>query len=182
MTTLYTLPDGREVPAGTAFSAYVTLKPGPPPVRDMVQYPSNWLSNATPADLARVGITTRDVDPPPPTIAELVAYADAKINAIREAGVTINGVKVETTIKGMTLLGGSVQRAKENPEAICNWTVSPDEEIDLDAPTVIALGLAVGDWINAGYAALRAVYAAIKAGTITTYEDVDAAAWPPATI
>ncbi|WP_409560190.1 hypothetical protein [Hyphomicrobium sp. MC8b] len=109
---------------------------------------------------------------------DLIAYADQKHAAVMAGGCVINGVPVATTIRGMTLLNGAVSRAEKNPSAIANWVVGPDQTIALDAATAIALGLAVGDWIQTTYDALSAVYAQIRATTITTFAQIDAAQWP----
>lgn len=116
--------------------------------------------------------------PAPPTRSQLVAYADGKLQRVQDAGCVVNGVEVSTTVKGLTMLNGAVARAIEDPAAVVTWVVSETVSVQLDAASVRALGVAVAEWIQTTYAALEAVYAAIVAGTITTCEQIDAAAWP----
>lgn len=170
----------------------VTLTPGQPFVESGIAYPANWLALASNDDLAAHGIVKTVVPDPDPTPEEikarLVAVADRKILALQASGVTINGVAVETTEKGLIMIGGAAQRADKDPSAVCHWTIAPGVDVDLNAETTTALGLAVSNWVDAGYVTLRAVYAAIDAGTITTAAQVEdpttvgVMGWPAATI
>lgn len=48
----------------------------------------------------------------------------------------------------------------------------------LDAASVGQIAVAIGQFVQAAYAAEAAVLAAIAAGTITTTAQIDAATWP----
>lgn len=182
---IYQLPDGREVAAGAAFSAYVTLKPGPPPVRDMVQFPPNWLGNATPADLARVGVTVREIPPPPPTPAELIQRAaDRRRDLASGSAVVSTGVRsipafVDAESRGsITALVVALNFA---PDLSTPWKGSDGQFYTLAPEELPVFALGMLQFVQACFAAEEAVKSAIEAETITTFEEIDAFPWPSTT-
>lgn len=111
---------------------------------------------------------------PPP---DLNAYANAKYSAQMAGGVNIGGVWVSTTGNGRVDMLGAVSLAQLAPEHVFDW-VNGATIIQLTAAQVIALGLAVGAWVQDNYTILGAVRADIALGNITTTAEIDAAAWP----
>lgn len=182
---IFSLPDGREVQAGTPFSAYVTLKPGPPPVRDMVQFPANWLALATPADLARIGVTVREIPDPPPSVDQLVTCAADRRRSLANGSATIStGARsiptfVDAESRGsITALVVALNFA---PDLSTPWKGSDGEFYTLTPAELPAFALGMLQFVQACFAAEEIVKAAIAAGTITTFEEIDAFAWPSTT-
>lgn len=182
---IYTLPDGREVQAGTPFSAYVTLKPGPPPVRDMVQYPSNWLALATPADLARVGVTKREIADPPPTVGQLITYTADRRRLLANASATIStgsrSIPTFVDAESRGSITALVVALNFAPDLSTPWKGSDGEFYTLTPAELPAFALGMLQFVQACFAAEEIVKAAITAGTITTFEEIDAFAWPSTT-
>jgi hypothetical protein len=109
--------------------------------------------------------------------AALLDYANAKYTAQMAGGVSIDGVWVSTTGGGRVDMLGAVSLAQLAPEHVFDW-VNGATIIQLSAAQVIALGLAVGAWVQDNYTVLGAVRAGIAAENITTTAEIDAAAWP----
>jgi hypothetical protein len=117
-----------------------------------------------------------------PSQAHLIAYAYEKQEAISGGGVFINGVAVSTTAQGLVNLAGAVQLAQLNSGQIFNW-VQNSGTATLNSGQVIALGESVGAWVQSSFTTLGRVIAAVNAGTITSYAQVDSPpspipAWP----
>ena len=120
---------------------------------------------------------TPEVISPEAAKAQLMAYANAKQGAIEVGGVTISGVPVSTTDGGRIELSGAVSLAQLVPDHVFDW-VTPTGKVSLTASQVIGVGQAVGLWVQTTYTALGNVIDAIIAGSITTKDQIDAAAWP----
>jgi hypothetical protein len=54
--------------------------------------------------------------------------------------------------------------------------------VQLTASQVVALGVAVGLWVQSGYTIYGQIVSGINDGTITTIEQIGQAAWPSTTI
>ena len=116
----------------------------------------------------------------PPVIDPKVAlavYASAKWSALSNGGLTVNGVLVGTDDAGKALLNGAVLLAMQAPTQAFSWSV-PGGKVALTATQVIAIGVAVGQFIQRSFVALQTVEAEINDGTITTTAAIDAYAWP----
>lgn len=120
-----------------------------------------------------------------PTQAQLLAYADTKRQAVADGGITINvgtpdapvNCAVDTTAAGRVNLSGLVQMAALNPSLTQTWYQSAGPAV-LTATQIVSLGMQTGAFISAAYAAEASVVAGITAGSITTYAQIDAFAWP----
>lgn len=171
MTLVYTLPDGRQLQPGTGFTL------------DGVQYPQNWLQLATAEDLSARGITIEDVqppEPPPPTVEELLAYLAEKRWRVETGGCPFGGMVIKTDRESQIKMTAAWTRANADPAfSIPNWKIAPGVFISLDNATILAVGDAVTAHIQACFDMEEALTAEILAGTITTYAEIDAAAWPP---
>lgn len=123
--------------------------------------------------------------PPAPTKAQLVTYALTKQTRIIEGGLTVNvgtaqspvNVSADTDTAGRADLSGVVQLVSLAPNSTVTW-YQPAGAVTLTAAQVVQLGTAVATFVMEAYAASAAVQGAIAAGTITTYAQVDAHAWP----
>ncbi len=109
--------------------------------------------------------------------ALLLAEASRKHREVAYNIVTVNGVIVSTTADGRVDLAGAVQIADKVPDRVFDW-VCTTGPVQLTASQVVALGVAVGLWVQSVYTVYGAIVAGINAGTITTTAEIDQAAWP----
>lgn len=159
-----------------------TLTPGRPFVENGIAYPANWLALATDDDLTAHGITKTEVADPAPTAdqvkASLVSAVWRKQVALFTAGVTVNGLIVSTTERGCVDLAGAVQLAERNPQQTFDFAGDMGKT-SIDATTLLALAVTVGNWVQATYTAAGTLNAGIQAGTVTTVDQInDPTAWP----
>ena len=121
----------------------------------------------------------------------LISYANAKQLALRDGGITVNAgtasapivVDVASDADGRTLVSGSVQlvglaTSNSQPAPTFPWINNDHTQVTLTGAQMMTVGYALGAYVQATYAALGTVLAAIAAGTIKTSADVEAAAWP----
>lgn len=121
-----------------------------------------------------------------PTAAQLVAYAEAKHAALVAGGFLFNiaptgqpesVIEADTDVNGRTNLNGLVDLAKLDDSFTSIW-VQGGKGVTLNAPEIVALGVAVGKFVVATYQALASIFAGISAGTIKTLSQVDGGPWP----
>ncbi|WP_051678658.1 DUF4376 domain-containing protein [Xanthobacter sp. 91] len=136
------------------------------------------------SDTANVGDTwtgSAFVPPaaPPPSEADLMAYAADLRWRIETGGITVAGTSVRTDEKSQAKISGAVilLTADQTIGAI-DWEAQPGVWVSLDAATMQAIGVAVGRHVQACFTALKAVQEAITAGEIVNFEQIDAADWP----
>lgn len=140
--------------------------------------------NGVESDTANVGDTWDGAQfiPPPmpaPTADDLMAYASAKRWQVETGGISIAGTSVRTDEKSQAKITGAIQLLAADPTITSiDWEAQPGVWEALDADTMKAIGIAVGRHVQACFTCLKSVQEAITAGTITTFEDIDAAAWP----
>lgn len=118
-----------------------------------------------------------EVEPDPPTRAELLAYAAEKRWRIETGGITVAGASIDTSRDSQAMITGAYAFSQANPEDPIKYKAASGW-VTLDAATMAAIATAVGSHVQASFAAEEAVDAAILAGTITTVAGVDAADWP----
>lgn len=111
--------------------------------------------------------------------AALLAFARDLRWRIETGGVLVGGVPVATDDRSKTMILGSRVAAMANPAWSAIWDGADGGSYPIDAPTMIAISDAVQAHINAAFAVFDTVKVEISAGTITTREQVEAAAWPP---
>jgi len=124
---------------------------------------------------------------PVPTAAQLSAYASAKQSTVAAGGISVNVaasgapqmVEVASDAAGCLNMSGAVQLASINPAQTFNWINANGSVVSLNATQILAMGVALGTFVQSTYTALGAVLAAIAAATITTTAQIDAFAWPP---
>lgn len=116
---------------------------------------------------------------PPPSEADLMAYAADLRWRIETGGITVAGTSVRTDEKSQAKISGAVilLTADQTIGAI-DWEAQPGVWVSLDAATMQAIGVAVGRHVQACFTALKAVQEAITAGEIVSFEQIDAADWP----
>lgn len=113
--------------------------------------------------------------------ALLLAEASRKHREVAYNIVTVNGVIVSTTAGGRVDLAGAVQIADKVPGHVFDW-VCTTGPVQLTASQVVALGVAVGLWVQSVYTIYGQIVSGINDGTITTIEQISQAAWPSTTI
>lgn len=140
------------------------------------------------SELMRWGLSLPASLLPPPSVSELVAYAEARQAALMAGGfafdVAASGqpaevVQADTDLSGRLNLAGLVSLAQINASFTSIW-VQAGGGLTLTASEIIALGVAVGTFVEQTYQALATVLANIASGVITTTAQIDAAAWPAA--
>lgn len=109
--------------------------------------------------------------------AALLAFASETHRQVLEGGVTVNGVIVSTTPAGRVDMAGAVSLAQLVPSHTFDW-VCTTGPVSLSAAQVIALGTAVGLWVQSTYTTYGTAVAGINAGTITTQGQINSASWP----
>jgi hypothetical protein len=109
---------------------------------------------------------------PPPTKAELVAYAAARRYAVETGGVIVLGMTVLTDRISQGLIDRAVSLAERDPGEPADFKAASGW-VTLDGPTMLQIGLAVGRHVRTSFRRERAADAAIQAGTATTLADVE---------
>lgn len=118
-------------------------------------------------------------EPPPPPPVDLYAYARQKRYEVETGGVMFNGVLIRTDPDSQARITGAYTLLQADPTLTeVDWEAQPQQWVTVDADTMKAIGIAVGRHVQACFSTLRAVQAAIAAGTITTTAEIDAAGWP----
>jgi hypothetical protein len=114
------------------------------------------------------------------TPAGLATYAAAKQAAIMAGGISVNvgGTNAEmvdasTDTMSLVLLQGAVSIAQAKPGATFPWVQDNGVAVTLTAAQVLVIFATVSAFLQATFAALAGVLAAISAGTITTKAQVD---------
>lgn len=117
--------------------------------------------------------------PPPPSEADLMAYAADLRWRIETGGISVAGTSVRTDEKSQAKITGAVQLLAADPTLTAiDWEAQPGTWVSLDAATMQAIGIAVGRHVQACFTALKAVQEALAAGEIASFEQIDAADWP----
>lgn len=116
------------------------------------------------------------VPPPvaqPPSIAELIAFA-ANLRWRKEiGGILVEGVPVATDDRSKVMIVGARVAAAVDPQWTTIWHGSNGSVYPIDAAAMIAISDAVQSHVNAGFTTFASAKAAIEAGTITTFEQVE---------
>ncbi len=115
---------------------------------------------------------------PPPTAAELVAYAAQRRWEIETGGIVVGGAAIRTDERSQGKIVGAVSLLDKDTSLLAvDWEAMPGEWVSLDRPTMAAIGVAVGLHVQACFSTLRTIHTAIKADppTITTRAEIDTA-------
>lgn len=119
----------------------------------------------------------------------LINYAIAKQQKIVGGGISVNiatsgapqMIEASTDATSLAFLNTAVAVAAANPAATTPWVSTSGTVVTLNATDVAKISAAVQAFVQATFATLGAVIAAINAGTVTTQATVDnfaAPAWP----
>jgi len=121
-------------------------------------------------------------EPPWPTRADLVAYANAEQWRRATGGytATIDGTPMvfPTDTVSMGLMTGKAARLDQpDPPASFRWQ-TPTGFVEIAAADFRGAAIAVADFVQGTFDALAIVLSGIADGTITTIAEIDAADWP----
>lgn len=111
------------------------------------------------------------------TAAELMAYAAQKRFAVETGGISVDGVGVRTDRESQAMLSGAYLAVQSNPDRTINWKTDSGF-VYLDATAMTKIAESVLCHVQSCFDIEAHTAAAINAGTITTFEQIDAAAWP----
>lgn len=113
----------------------------------------------------------------------LTTYANAKQWGLAIGGytITLSGVvcTFQTDSESQTLITGkAVRLAQPNPPATIEWQFASGA-VTLTAADFLLAAVAIADFVQATFdTLLKTVLPALAAGTMTTRDQIDAAAWP----
>ncbi|WP_337267049.1 DUF4376 domain-containing protein [Oryzifoliimicrobium ureilyticus] len=111
---------------------------------------------------------------PTPEAVDLFAYLAAKRYQLETGGITLQGMRIETDRQSQSMITGAFAYAKEDPDLTVEFKTK-DGFVSLTSAQLTAIGAAVAQHVQASFAKEKEVYDAIKAGTITTTAEIDAA-------
>ena len=104
----------------------------------------------------------------------LQEYAAAKRWEKETGGLEVNGAIIDTTRDSQNMITGAYNYAQANPSKLVSFKATSGW-VQLSAAEVIAIGLAVGDHVQALFDLENVVSDQIAAGVITSVEQIDAA-------
>ncbi|WNJ89181.1 DUF4376 domain-containing protein [Bosea sp. 685] len=112
---------------------------------------------------------------PPPSKADLTAYA-ADLRWRKEVGgITVADVPVATDDRSKIMIMGARVAAMVDPSWSTTWHGADGATYPLGATAIIAISDAVQIHVNTGFATFAGVKADIEAGEITTTVEIDEA-------
>lgn len=145
---------------------------------------STLFPNGVPSDVAKPGDHYDGeafTSPPvaPPNASQLKTYAADKRWRVETGGLIVSGTSVRTDEKSQSKLSGAIQLlAADTSITAVDWEAQQGVWVTIDVATLTAIGVAVGRHVQACFSTLKAIQAEIEAGTITTFAEIEAAAWP----
>lgn len=167
MSIVYTLPGGEIMRSGQAFKL------------DGISYPRNWLQLATPQDLAERGIVAAEESlppDPPPTAGQLLERLAQMRWQAENAGTMWGDITLPTDRERRSALKDAADKVRDGtltaPIAVA-FSNSVYAHVTLEQLDG-AVNL-ITQHVQKVFSDALAVAAQIMGGTLTTYEQVDAA-------
>jgi hypothetical protein len=111
---------------------------------------------------------------PPPSKADLIAYAANKRWQVETGGITVNGARIDTSRESQDMIDKAYALSKEDPVEIVSYKAASGF-VEIDAATIKAIAIAVGRHVRACFAAEKLMADAIAAGTVTDFAKIDSA-------
>lgn len=115
---------------------------------------------------------------PIPTIFDLNAYASEKRYIVETGGIVLNGLPVRTDRGTQGMLSRVVQLLDRGTLTPPLNIKTPAGQLSLTAEQIGAIGDAVALHVQAAFDVEATVSSQIASGAITTFAEIDAAAWP----
>lgn len=147
------------------------VRVNPPFLIGGIRHPDNIESVWNDAQLAAIGLSRST--PPAPTV-NLAEYAADRRFGVETGGVIVNGVAVATDRDSQAMISGAYAYIQKRPTSAIKFKASSGF-VTLDAATVEAIALAVGDHVQACFAKEAEVLAGVAGGSITSTAQIDAA-------
>jgi hypothetical protein len=118
---------------------------------------------------------TEPIPVPPPTTADLIAYAaDARYRR-ETVGITVNGAAIATDRQSQAMIAGAFTYLQQRPDATIQWKTASGAFVALAAADLAMIAQVVGTHVQACFAKEAEVFAAISAGTVVSMSQIDAA-------
>lgn len=83
--------------------------------------------------------------------AELAKLIRERAGELEQAGITVNGGKVDTTRESQAMLSGAVNYVTLNPEAVIDWQGPDGTFTQLGKDQILGLALLVGQHVQAHF-------------------------------
>ncbi|WP_273794315.1 DUF4376 domain-containing protein [Brucella intermedia] len=135
-------------------------------------YPGNIEYDAL---MAWQAIPGNAIEEPSHFAPDLPAYAAQKRWEKEVGGLEINGLTVATDDRSKTMISGARVAAQNDANFTTDWKAADGTFVTIDAAAVIAISDAMLMHVSNCFAIEAQVLAAIKAGSITTRAQIDAA-------
>lgn len=112
-----------------------------------------------------------------PSKERLLAYAADKRWQVETGGIAVAGAAIDTSRDSQAMITGAYAYSQAHPEEPIKFKAASGW-VTLDAATIAAIATAVGAHVQASFAVEESVDAAIAAGTIISFAEIDVAGWP----
>ncbi len=121
------------------------------------------------------GVLVPPPAPAPPTADQLRSHAAARRWQRLEEGISVAGMPVRTDERTRTEISLARTDAADDPAWSTSWKLGTGAFVTIGAAQIEAIAAAVSAHVRDCFAREAAVAAAIAAGTVTTYSEVEAA-------
>lgn len=111
--------------------------------------------------------------------AELTQQIAARRYAAETAGITVSGIRVDTSRDSQALITGAALSAMRDPAYVCRWK-TPVGFVELDAPEIMALADAVRAHVQACFDREAELLTAIEEGEYS--EEMLEEGWPDGSV
>jgi len=111
--------------------------------------------------------------PPPPTAADLMAYANKRGYEFEIRGVTVGGVNISTLREHQSALKNARDLVADGTLAAPISIVAGNVAMTADLSTLTALVAAVAAHVQNAFSRRAALLAAIESGAVTTVSQID---------
>jgi hypothetical protein len=113
------------------------------------------------------------------TAADLTAYVGAKRFLLETGGYTFSSHPISTDRDSQSKIGNiAVAATVVGPSFSTDWKCSDGTFITLNHDDALAMATAIMNFVSACFATEATITAAISAGTVKAYAEIDASSWP----
>lgn len=107
-----------------------------------------------------------------PTTEDLLAYAAARRYEVETGGVVVSDIRIDTSRASQSMIAGAMAFAQVTNLATVEFKASSGW-VTLTGDQLKAVAIAVATHVQRCFASERLVAAAIAAGTVTTFAEID---------